>query len=75
MSKPGRWRVALEQLEQATAQILAAPEADIACAVLVLEHLQMLYQWASVMSSAEYHRLNRAVMQLTEYIADAFANS
>lgn len=71
MSKPGRWRIALEQLEQATTQIVAAPETDIECAGLALENLQMLYQWASVMSSQEYHRLNRAVMQLTEYLAQA----
>ncbi len=69
MAKPGRWRVALEQLTQVTAQILAAPETDAVCARLTLENLQLLYQWASVMSSAEYHRLNRAVMQLTEYLA------
>jgi hypothetical protein len=63
MSKPGRWRVALEQLDQATAQILASADADV----------QLLYQWSSVMSSQEFHRLNHAVMQLTELIAQASA--
>jgi hypothetical protein len=71
MSKPGRWRVALEQLDQATTQILAAPETDRECAALALENLQLLYQWASVMSGQDFHRLNRAVMQLTDYLAQA----
>jgi len=71
MQKPGRWRVALTQLDQLVAQIRAAPEIDSTSAASVLEHLQQLYQWASVMSSSEYHQLNRAVMQLTEYIAQA----
>jgi len=75
MSKPGRWRVALAQLIQVTAQILAAPEMDRQCARLTLENLQLLYQWASVMSNAEYHRLNRAVMQLTEALASADADA
>jgi multidrug efflux pump subunit AcrA (membrane-fusion protein) len=73
MSKPGRWRVALEQLDQATAQILASAEADVHAAQLALENLQLLYQWSSVMSSQEFHRLNHAVMQLTELIAQASA--
>lgn len=75
MSKPGRWRVALEQLDQATTQIVAAPETDTECAALALESLQLLYQWASVMSGPEYHRLNRAVMQLTDYIAQESPNA
>lgn len=73
MSKPGRWRVALEQLDQAAYQILAAPETDTECAALALENLQLLYQWSGVMSVQDFHRLNRAVMQLTEYLAQASA--
>ena len=73
MSKPGQWRIALSQLEQATAQILASAETDTQAAQLALEHLQLLYQWSAVMSGQEFHRLNHAVMQLTEYIAQADA--
>lgn len=69
MSKPGRWRVALEQLDQATRQILALPDLDVHAAELALEYLQQLYQWAGVMQNHEYHRLNQAVMRLTEALA------
>lgn len=70
MSKPGRWRVALDQLDQATSQILALPDLDVHAAELALEYLQQLYQWAGVMQNYEYHRLNQAVMRLTEALAD-----
>ncbi|MBI4670985.1 MAG: hypothetical protein HY741_04880 [Chloroflexi bacterium] len=69
MSKPGRWRVALQQLDQATTQILATPELDVHAAELALENLQRLYPWASVMQGHEYHLLNQAVMRLTEALA------
>jgi hypothetical protein len=70
MSKPGHWRLALEQLTQAATQILASPESDVESAQLALDQLFVLYQWSSVMSSADYHRLNQAVMQLSEFIAN-----
>src|SRR5258707_11788440 len=44
MNKPGRWRVALEQLGQATTQVLTASELDKHAAALTLETLQALYQ-------------------------------
>jgi hypothetical protein len=65
MSKPGRWRLALEQLVQATAQILASPEFDKHTAQLTLDYLHALYQWAGVMSSHELRQLNNAILQLT----------
>lgn len=68
MSKPGRWRVALEQLDQATTQILASADLDVHAAQLALENLQLLYQWASVMQNHEYHRLNQAVMRLSDAV-------
>jgi hypothetical protein len=71
MSKPGRWRIAMSQLEQAAEQILADPETDRHAAELALENLHALYPWAGVMSNQEFHRLNQAVMRLTEYLASA----
>lgn len=65
MSKPGRWRIALEQLDQATTQMLASPDLDKHTAQLTLDHLQALYQWASVMQTHEIRKLNNAVFQLT----------
>lgn len=65
MTKPGRWRLALEQLDQASVQILASPDLDRQAAQLTLENLQALYQWASVMQNHELHRLNSAILQLT----------
>lgn len=75
MSKPGRWRIAFTQLDQATNQILAAPDPDIHAAQTVLENLQMLYQWAPVMQNHEYHRLNQLVMQLTDVLAQNSAST
>ena len=69
MAKPGRWRIALEQLDQITTQLVTAEETDTHDAQLALEQLQLLYQWAGVMSSQDFHRLNRAVMQLSELVA------
>lgn len=69
MNKPGRWRVALEQLGQATTQILTASELDRHAAELTLEYLHALYGWASVMSSQELHRLNNAILELTNALA------
>lgn len=65
MSKPGRWRLALEQLTQATDQILANPDLDRHTAELTLEYLRALYQWAAVMQSHELRQLNNAMLQLT----------
>jgi hypothetical protein len=65
MSKPGRWRVAMEQLEQATSQILASPDIDKSAAQLTLDNMQELYQWTSVMQANELRRLNSAILQLT----------
>lgn len=65
MNKPGRWRIALEQLDQATQQILASPEFDEHAAQLTLDNLHALYQWASVMQNHELRRLNNALLQLT----------
>ena len=69
MAKPGRWRIALDQLDQITTQLVTAAETDTHDAQLALEQLQLLYQWASVMSSQDFHRLNRDVMQLSELVA------
>lgn len=71
MAKPGRWRIALDQLDQITTQLVTTEETDTHDAQLALEQLQLLYQWASVMSSQDFHRLNRAVMQLSELISSA----
>jgi len=65
MTKPGRWRVALEQLDQAASQILAAPELDEPLARLTLDNLHALYQWASVMQNHELRQLNNAILQLS----------
>ncbi len=65
MTKPGRWRVALEQLDQATAQILASPDFDKHAAQLTLDNLHALYQWASVMQNHELRQLNTAILQLS----------
>ena len=65
MTKPGRWRVALEQLDQAASQLLAAPELDEPLARLTLDNLHALYQWASVMQSHELRQLNNAILQLS----------
>jgi hypothetical protein len=65
MSKPGRWRVAMEQLQQAATQILAMPDLDRSAAELTLENLQALYQWSSVMQSGELRQLNSTILQLT----------
>jgi hypothetical protein len=75
MSKPGRWRIALSQLDQTTNQILNAPEFDMHAAQTDLENLQMLYQWAPVMQNHEYHRLNQLLMQLTEAITKNSASA
>lgn len=65
MTKPGRWRIALEQLDQATTQILASPDLDKHAAQLTLDQLHALYQWASVMQNHELHKLTTAILQLT----------
>lgn len=70
MHKPGRWRVALEQLGQATTQILTASELDKHAAALTLETLQQLYQWASVMSSQELRQLNNAILELSNALQE-----
>lgn len=70
MNKPGRWRVALEQLDQATSQLLAAPELDKQVAELALENLKGLYQWASVMQNHELRQLNTAILQLSTALQD-----
>lgn len=74
MSKPGRWRLAQEQLHQAASQIVSSAEIDLDCAQLALENLQLLYQWASVMPSHEYHLLNQDVMHLSDYLAQHAAD-
>ena len=75
MSKPGRWRIAFSQLEQATQQIFGEPDPDLHAAELALEQLQQLYQWAPVMQNHEYHHLNQLVMQLIEYIGNNSASA
>jgi hypothetical protein len=65
MTKPGRWRIALEQLAQAAGQILAAPEFDKDAAQLALDNLHALYQWAGVMQRHELKQLNTAILDLT----------
>jgi hypothetical protein len=65
MTKPGRWRIALEQLDQAATQLLGAEDLDREAAQLTLENLQALYQWASVMQNHELHRLTHAILELT----------
>ena len=69
MSKPGRWRIALEQMDQATQQILASPEFDEHAAQLALDNVHALYQWASVMQSHELRCLNNALLELTTAFA------
>ncbi len=64
MLKPGRWRVALEQLDQASTQILAAPDLDKHAAQLTLDTLHGLYAHASVMQNHELRRLNHIIFQL-----------
>lgn len=65
MLKPGRWRVALEQLDQATTQILAAPDLDKHAAQLTLDTLHALYAHAGVMQNHELRLLNHLIFQLT----------
>lgn len=70
MNKPGHWRVALNQLDQAVSQLLAAPSLDQATAQVTLENLYALYQWSAVMQGHELTRLNTAVMRLCTAITD-----
>lgn len=65
MTKPGRWRIALEQLDQATTQILASPDLDKHAARLTLDQLHTLNQWASVMQNHELRKVTSAILQLT----------
>lgn len=65
MTKPGRWRIALEQLDQATSQIIAAPDLDKHTALLALDNLHALYQWAGVMQNHELRQLNNDILLLT----------
>lgn len=69
MHKPGRWRVALEQLDQLTAQILASPDLDKHAAQLTLDNLHALYAHASVMQNHELRRLNHLIFQLTNALS------
>ncbi len=68
MSKPGRWRVALEQLDQITNQILALPDVDKETAQLALDQLHALFQWAPVMQSHELRTLNNAILRLNSFL-------
>ncbi len=68
MKKPGCWRIAYQQLLQATDQLLADPESDRETARLALDNLQALYAWASVMRPDEFQRLNAAVFALQSSI-------
>lgn len=70
MNKPGRWRVALDQLDQAVTQLLATAEIDATTAQLMLDNLYALYQWAGVMQSHELHKLNDAVMRLNAALTE-----
>ncbi len=65
MLKPGRWRIALEQLDQITTQLVATPDMDKHAAQLTLDTLHALYSYASVMQNHELHRLNHNILQLT----------
>lgn len=65
MTKPGRWRIALEQLAQAANQILVAPDFDRHAAQLAVDNLHTLYAWTSVMQSHELRQLNTTILQLT----------
>jgi hypothetical protein len=65
LGKPGHWRIALSQLDQATAQILASPDFDRQTAQLALEQLHSLYSWAGVMQNHELRQLNHDILQLT----------
>ncbi len=65
MSKPGRWRLSLEQLDQATTQIVTTSDTDDEAAQLALDNLYALYQWSSVMTSHELHTLNNAILRLS----------
>jgi hypothetical protein len=66
MSKPGRWRVALEQLEQAVDQLLGSSEFDAETARLALDALYGIYQWTPVMQEHERRRLNATVFALSD---------
>lgn len=70
MNKPGRWRVALDQLDQAVTQLLASPEIDNTTAQLTLDNLYALYQWSGVMQTHELHKLNDAVMRLNAALTE-----
>lgn len=65
MQKPGRWRIAFEQLDQIAAQLLAAPDLDKHAAQLTLENLHTLYAHAGVMQNHELRHLNLVILQLT----------
>ena len=65
LAKPGRWRVALDQLDQAVTQLLATPEFDVELGQTALETLYALYGWVDVMQAHERKQLNRAVLELS----------
>jgi hypothetical protein len=67
MTKPGRWRVALEELEQAATQLLASTD-DPADLQMLLHQLMGLYQFASVMQNHELRRLNQVTLQVSNAI-------
>lgn len=70
MTKPGRWRVALRELEQAASQLLASPEADVQGLQLTLDTLMGLYQWANVMQSHELRTLNQTRLKLANALSE-----
>lgn len=70
MTKPGRWRVALQELEQAATQLLASPDAETPSLQLTLDTLIGLYQWASVMQSHELRILNQTRLKLASALAE-----
>ncbi|HZQ06874.1 MAG TPA: hypothetical protein VFD70_09875 [Anaerolineae bacterium] len=70
MMKPGRWRLAMEQLRQATEQILASPDVDSDTARLALEQWRLLSQWASVMQPHELRQVNHAILELDKLLSN-----
>lgn len=68
MTKPGRWRLSLEQLDQLTTQIVTLPDVDRETAQLALDQLRLLYQWAGVMQAHELRTLNHAILQLDTFL-------
>jgi hypothetical protein len=64
LAKPGGWHLAIDQLDQIVMQLVGASDPDATTVHLALDQLQILSQWAGVMSPQELRRVNNAILRL-----------